>query len=164
MYVKTKTASFKSPRVPLNTSLINGSDEINGWLISGCQLITAVKLEIKKKKDLNQQICQQLWWSNIMSRQRKPAHVGTMDLSFQCTCKIPQPDVHPHARLTGGTAVGSSGSPVRHAFLSPRAHVNTHLRRGARAGTHSHTPPSPPTWAGWPLKQLQLPGTDRQTD
>lgn len=60
MYVKTKTASFKSPRVPLNTSLINGSDEINGWLISGCQLITAVKLEIKKKKDLNQQICQQL--------------------------------------------------------------------------------------------------------
>lgn len=41
---------------------------------------------------------------------------------------------------------GKQRSPLRHAFLSPRAHANTHLRRGVHAGTHSHThfPPHAP--------------------
>lgn len=59
--------------------------------------------------------------------QRKPAHSGTMELGFQCTCKIPQRDVHPPARLMGGTAVGSS---------SPRS--DTHSCPCAR--TREHTP------------------------
>lgn len=34
---------------PKNTNLIKSGDEINGWIISGRQLIAAVKLQIKKK-------------------------------------------------------------------------------------------------------------------
>lgn len=56
------------------------------------------------------------------NEQRKPAHAGTMELSFQCTCKIPQCDVHPHARLTGGTVVGSSG-PRSDMHSCPCAHT-----------------------------------------
>lgn len=34
---------------PQNTNLIKSGDEINGWIISGRQLVAAVKLQIKKK-------------------------------------------------------------------------------------------------------------------
>lgn len=76
--------------------------------------------------------------------QRKPAHAGTMELSFQCTCKILQRDVHPHARLAGGTAVGSS-SPRSDTHSCPRAHTWTHTWGEAHTLGHIVTlPPALP--------------------
>lgn len=73
--------------------------------------------------------------------QRKLAHTGTMGLSSQCTCKIPQRDVHPHAWLTGGAAVGSSG-PGSDTHSCPSAHTRTHT--WAEAHTLGHTVTLPP--------------------
>lgn len=76
--------------------------------------------------------------------QRKPSHAGTMELSFQCTCKILQRDVHPHARLAGGTAVGSS-SPRSDTHSCPRAHTWTHTWGEAHTLGHIVTlPPALP--------------------
>ena len=89
-----------------------------------------------------------------------------IELGFLCTCKTPQYDVHLQyacdAWLMGGTAVGSSGS-WSDMHSCPWVYTWSHTLGKAHTLVHTNSP-SPPTWAGWPPKQLQLPGTDRQTD
>lgn len=105
-----------------------------------------------KKRDFQRKPVHTMAWSSQFYS--APVRFFTMTSALQYAC---------HARLTGGTAVGSRGSWFRHAFLSLSAHTNTHLDEN----THTDTlprPARPPAWAGWPPKQLQLPGTDRQTD
>lgn len=113
------------------------------WSLVGANVSQLSNGKFKKKKRFESTNLS----AAVMKRrndQRKLAHAGTMGLSSQCTCKIPQRDVHPHVWLMGGTGVGSSGPrPDRHS-CPPRARVNTHLRSDAHAGTHSHPPPARP--------------------
>lgn len=46
---KKKRRPLYTLQSPKNTNLIKSGDEINGRIISGRQLIAAVKLQIKKK-------------------------------------------------------------------------------------------------------------------
>lgn len=77
----------------------------------------------------------------------------TMELSFQCTCKIPQRDVHPHARLTGGARPWEAAVPAPTRIPVPaRTREHTPEERRTRWDTQSHTPPLPP--------QARPPGLD----
>lgn len=99
--------------------------------------------------------------------QRKLAYTWTMELGFQCTCKIPPYDVCPSVCLScmahGWHSRGKQWFLVRHAFLSLSAHMNTHLDKNTHTDTHRHTPPARPPGLDDPLNSSNYQAlTDRQ--